>query len=51
MLQATSEKTASEPTRTRDVFAIAGPAMLANLTTPMLGVVASAAIGRVGDAT
>jgi MATE family multidrug resistance protein len=51
MLQAPSEKPVSEPTRTRDVFAIAGPAMLANLTTPMLGVVATAAIGRVGDAT
>jgi MATE family multidrug resistance protein len=31
------------------VFAIAGPAMLANLTTPLLGVVATAAIGRLGD--
>lgn len=51
MLQASSEKSVGEPTRTRDVFAIAGPAMLANLTTPMLGVVATAAIGRVGDAT
>jgi MATE family multidrug resistance protein len=34
---------------TRRVFAIAGPAMLANLTTPFLGVVATAAIGRLGD--
>jgi MATE family multidrug resistance protein len=51
MLQVSYEKSVSEPTRTRDVFAIAGPAMLANLTTPMLGVVATAAIGRVGDAT
>jgi MATE family multidrug resistance protein len=34
----------------RRVFAIAGPAMLANVTTPLLGVVATAAIGRLGDA-
>ena len=39
------------PTLTSDVFAIAGPAMLANLTTPLLGVVSTAAIGRLGDAT
>ncbi len=39
------------PATTRDVFAIAGPAMLANLTTPMLGIVATMAIGRLGDAT
>jgi MATE family multidrug resistance protein len=32
------------------VFAIAGPAMLANLTTPLLGLVATAAIGRLGQA-
>jgi MATE family multidrug resistance protein len=32
------------------VFAIAVPAMLANLTTPLLGIVATAAIGRLGDA-
>lgn len=32
------------------VFAIAGPAMLANLTTPLLGIVSTAAIGRLGDA-
>src|SRR5215467_7159272 len=32
------------------VFAIAGPAMLANLTTPLLGIVATAAIGRLGEA-
>lgn len=42
---------AARPTQTRDVFSIAGPAMLANLTTPLLGVVATAAIGRLGDAT
>ncbi|MCX7318980.1 MAG: MATE family efflux transporter [Hyphomicrobiales bacterium] len=40
-----------QPATTRDVFAIAGPAMLANLTTPMLGIVATMAIGRLGDAT
>jgi MATE family multidrug resistance protein len=34
----------------RRVFAIAGPAMLANLTTPLLGIVSTAAIGRLGDA-
>jgi MATE family multidrug resistance protein len=38
------------PATTRDVFAIAGPAMLANLTTPLLGIVATVAIGRLGDA-
>jgi MATE family multidrug resistance protein len=32
------------------VFAIAGPAMLANLTTPLLGLVGTAAIGRLGEA-
>src|SRR5262249_39805437 len=32
------------------VFAIAGPAMLANMTTPLLGLVATAAIGRLGEA-
>jgi MATE family, multidrug efflux pump len=32
------------------VFAIAGPAMLANLTTPLLGTVGTAAIGRLGQA-
>jgi len=32
------------------VFAIAAPAMVANVTTPLLGVVATAAIGRLGDA-
>lgn len=34
----------------RQVFAIALPAMLANITTPLVGVVATAAIGRLGDA-
>jgi MATE family multidrug resistance protein len=33
----------------RQVFAIAVPATLANVTTPLLGVVATAAIGRLGD--
>src|SRR3954469_15020448 len=36
---------------TAQVFAIAGPAMVANLTTPLLGIVATMAIGRLGDAT
>jgi MATE family multidrug resistance protein len=34
----------------RRVFVIAGPAMLANLTTPLLGVVSTAAIGQLGEA-
>jgi multidrug resistance protein, MATE family len=33
------------------VFAIAGPAMVANLTTPLIGIVATTAIGRLGDTT
>ena len=33
------------------MFAIAGPAMVANLTTPLIGVVSTIAIGRLGDAT
>ena len=33
------------------VFAIAGPAMVANLTTPLIGVVSTITIGRLGDAT
>jgi multidrug resistance protein, MATE family len=36
---------------TAQVFAIAGPAMVANLTTPLIGVVSTIAIGRLGDAT
>jgi MATE family multidrug resistance protein len=32
------------------VFAIAGPATLANLTTPLLGIVGTAVIGRLGEA-
>ncbi len=35
---------------TARVFAIAGPAMVANLTTPLIGIVATTAIGRLGDA-
>ena len=35
---------------TREVFAIAGPAMVANLTTPLIGVVSTTAIGRLNDA-
>ncbi|MGY4282552.1 MATE family multidrug resistance protein [Bradyrhizobium sp. LM2.7] len=34
----------------REVFAIAGPAMVANLTTPLIGVVSTTAIGRLDDA-
>jgi MATE family multidrug resistance protein len=36
---------------TAQVFAIAGPAMVANLTTPLIGIVATIAIGRLGDPT
>ena len=36
---------------TARVFAIAGPAMIANLTTPLIGIVSTTAIGRLGDAT
>jgi multidrug resistance protein, MATE family len=36
---------------TAQVFAIAGPAMLANLTTPLIGIVSTMAIGRLSDAT
>jgi len=36
------------PVTNARVFAIAGPAMLANLTTPLLGIVGTAAIGRLG---
>src|SRR5947208_8067020 len=36
---------------TAQVFAIAGPAMIANLTTPLTGIVSTTAIGRLGDAT
>src|SRR5260370_9213283 len=36
---------------TRQVFAIAGPAMIANLTTPLIGIVSTTAVGRRGGAT
>src|SRR3979490_1253638 len=36
---------------TAQVFAIAGLAMGANLTTPLIGIVSTIAIGRLGDAT
>jgi MATE family multidrug resistance protein len=42
-------KSSSKVTTAR-VFAIAGPAMVANLTTPLLGIVSTSAIGRLGDA-
>jgi multidrug resistance protein, MATE family len=32
------------------VFAIAGPAMVANLTTPLIGIIATTAVGRLDDA-
>jgi MATE family multidrug resistance protein len=35
---------------TAQVFAIAAPAMVANLTTPLIGIVSTTAIGRLGDA-
>jgi MATE family multidrug resistance protein len=43
--------TASPKVTTAQVFAIAGPAMVANLTTPLIGVVSTTAIGRLGDTT
>ena len=42
---------ASPKVTTAQVFAIAGPAMIANLTTPLIGIVSTTAIGRLGDAT
>jgi MATE family multidrug resistance protein len=33
------------------VFTIAGPAMVANVTTPLIGIVATTAIGRLGEAS
>jgi multidrug resistance protein, MATE family len=41
---------ASSRVTTAQVFAIAGPAMVANLTTPLIGIVSTTAIGRLGDA-
>src|SRR6185312_4104606 len=42
---------ASPKVTSAQVFAIAGPAMIANLTTPLIGIVSTTAIGRLGDAT
>src|SRR6202000_3447080 len=39
----------SSKVTTARVFAIAGPAMIANLTTPLIGIVSTGAIGRLGD--
>jgi MATE family multidrug resistance protein len=47
-------QSAATPTSTvtsAQVFAIAGPAMVANLTTPLIGIVATTAIGRLGEAS
>src|ERR1043166_5847276 len=44
-----SPLTASRVT-TAQVFAIAGPAMVANPTAPLIGIVSTTAIGRLGDA-
>jgi MATE family multidrug resistance protein len=41
---------ASSKVTTAQVFAIAGPAMVANLTTPLIGIVSTTAIGRLSDA-
>src|SRR6201985_2365429 len=40
----------SSKVTTAQVFAIAGPAMIAHLTTPLIGIVSTTAIGRLGDA-
>jgi MATE family, multidrug efflux pump len=39
----------SSKVTTSQVFAIAGPAMIANLTTPLIGIVSTTAIGRLGE--
>ncbi len=46
-------RTSTRPSKvtTAQVFAIAGPAMVANLTTPLIGIVSTTAIGRLSDAT
>jgi MATE family, multidrug efflux pump len=49
-MDATPSISPSKVTTAR-VFAIAGPAMIANLTTPLIGIVSTTAIGRLGDAT
>src|ERR1700748_3091108 len=41
--------TSSSKVTTARVFAIAGPAMIANLTTPLIGIVSTTAIGRLGE--
>src|SRR6185312_12968124 len=40
----------SSKVTTAQVFAIAGPAMIANLTTPLIGIISTTAIGRLGEA-
>src|SRR5438067_6168436 len=40
----------SSKVTTAQVFAIAGPAMVANLTTPLIGIVSTTAIERLDDA-
>src|SRR5438477_10005481 len=40
----------SSKVTTAQVFAIAGPAMVVNLTTPLIGIVSTATIGRLSDA-
>lgn len=42
--------TPSQTVTHRQVFALAGPAMLANMTTPLIGVIGTAVIGRLGQA-
>jgi multidrug resistance protein, MATE family len=49
-LEAVSPNSPAKVT-TAQVFVIAGPAMVANLTTPLIGIVSTTAIGRLGDAT
>jgi MATE family multidrug resistance protein len=46
-----THSTPSSKVTSAQVFAIAGPAMVANLTTPLIGIVSTTAIGRLGDAT
>src|SRR6201985_3570724 len=41
--------TSSSKVTTARVFAIAGPAMIAKLTTTLIGIVSTTAIGRLGD--
>jgi multidrug resistance protein, MATE family len=41
----------SAPVTSAQVFGIAGPAMVANLTTPLIGIVATTTIGRLGEAS